>query len=261
MSDDLLKAGMAALRRGDRRTARRILGDLVREDPDNVAAWWFLAAALDDTEQKVHCLEQVIRLRPDHEEAHQMLHTLRRKVAWPTPPQGLERPVYEADEVDGGLVVRSEPESEAVEPPPRRRRTSDVTIMAVAVLIALVAMLATVLLVWSGLASAALGIRGPEELTPTLRPLLFDVQACTATGEDTATLIFINNTGLTVDILRGPQGEEEFLFTLSDGAQQSIETRPGVPVRYAVRSPDGSAAEGGAIIEVPPGNTCRVPIQ
>jgi hypothetical protein len=257
MGDDMIRAGLEALRGGKKREARRIFGDLVREEPDSAAAWWYLAAVLDDSEQKAHCLRQVLRLQPRHEEARRMLAAVQGRIARPTPPRGSPRPIHDARESEEGLIVAAEAEEpvEAEESSGNR----DLTVMIAAVVIALVAIVATVVLVTTGLASESLGIRGPD-LEPTLRPIIFGVPACAAAGGSRATLVFINNTGVEIDVLEGPQELEEFRATLLPGAQAEVETQPGVPVRFAVRTQAEDYASSGATLKVPAGSTCRVPI-
>lgn len=267
MNDEQLQKGIEALRAGDRRTARRIFGQVVNDEPDNHTAWWYLAAVLEDPEQKIHCLRQVLRLRPDHAEAAGMLARLEKHLAQATPSTGMQRPpVLDAEDAGDGLVVvreredgeekgQEEPDDDGVE-----ASSGAMTVMITAVAIALVAIVGTVVLVWTGAASEFLGIRGPEP-SPTPRPLSFDVKACVASDDESTSLVFINNTGVIIDVLQGPKGEETYLLTLAPDEQGSVETRPGVPVRYAVSTKAEGVAGGGAIIEVPQGNTCRVPIQ
>ncbi len=165
MSDDLLRAGIKALRAGHKREARRLFGDLVREQPDNAVAWWYLSAVLDDPEQKAHCLRQVLHLLPDHVEARQMLAEVDRQVARPTPPGGLERPIMEALESREGLIALPPVEEESPPVPPPT--TSETYIMLTAGLVALLAIIGTVVLIMTGTISGLLGIEGPS---PTASP-------------------------------------------------------------------------------------------
>jgi hypothetical protein len=261
MADERLKSGMAALRKGDKRAARRVFGEIVREDADNVAAWWFLAAALDDPEQRIHCVRQVLRLRPDHLEASQLLQSLQRHAAWPTPPEGMTRPVFDTEEIDGGLIILPSDEDKAAVLKSPGRRSNDDVVLIMALLIALLAILGTILFALTGLGSGFPGLRtlGDEPLS-TVQVLSFGVPACTSEAGLTR-LVFVNNTGLTVDILQGPQGEEEPLITLSPDAQHTVEVVPDEQTRYAVQSDTPGISGGGVVIEVPSGNVCRVPIQ
>jgi hypothetical protein len=260
MADERLKTGMAALRKGDKRAARRIFGEIVRDDADNVAAWWFLAAAIDEPEQRIHCVKQVLRLRPDHVEAGQLLQSLQRHVAWPTPPEGLKRPVFDTEEIDGGLVILPANEEEAALESPRRRSSEDL-VLIISLGIAFLAILGTILFTLTGIGAGFLGVQTLEEPAPTMQVLSFDIPACASNSDGLTQLVFVNNTGLTVDILQGAQGEEEPLITLSPDAQYTVEAIPDDPTRYAVRTDTPGTSGGGVVIEVPLGNVCRVPIQ
>jgi hypothetical protein len=258
MRDDPLRAGIEALRVGHIREARRLFGELVREQPDNAAAWWYLAAVLNDPEQKAHCLRQVLRLLPDHAEARQMLADLDRQVARPTPPGGLERPVMEALEARDGLVATPPPQEQPLIASPHP--LSEARIMLAAGVVALLAIVGTTVLIMMGTISDLLGIEGPPP-TPSPRPINFGVPTCIITGDSQTTAIFINNTDSTIDLLRGPEGQEEFLLRLAPGAQGTVEvTQPGTEVRYVVRTDTEDVAGSSARYNLPRGNTCHIPL-
>lgn len=259
--DDLLSAGIEALRAGKKREARRLFADLVHEQPENAAAWWYLAGVVDDPEQKAYCLRQVIALQPDHQEARTLLAGVERRVARPTPARGTPRPVYDAQEADGSLVVSAQPldlEDEEVNSE-GGRANNDITVMAAAVAVALLAIVGSVVLVSSDFGRDALGIRAPGD-EPTPIPITFGVEACAPSGGPEATLVFINNTSLTVEILQGPDGEEALVLTLPPGGQQSVTARAGM-THYVVRTQSPGFAAGGAFFDVQAGSSCRVPIQ
>ena len=255
MNDDRVRKAVEALRAGDNRRARRLLGEVVGDNPDNVAAWWYLSAVLEDPAQKISCLRRVLDLRPDHREAAQLLSRLERRSVTVTPPMGTVRPVIDTVAVGtGDLQVARRVGDEA------HQQASDATVAVVAVAIALAAIILTVILVVTGQAQGVLGIHDPGQ-TPTLPPLEFSVPACTQ-GEDLEPqIVFINNTSATIAVSQGPSGEEVRLLDLGPGAQASVAARAGVPTRYAVEASGGDYGPGGAIIEVPAQSICRVPIQ
>jgi hypothetical protein len=139
--DDLLDSGVQALRSGNKREARRIFGEVVREDPNNAAGWWYLAGVLDDPDQKAHCLRQVLRLQPDHQEARSLLAAVQRRISRPTPAQGTPRPVYDVEESDNAVVII--PESpEPVSDDESDTLSKDVTVMIASTVVALLAIMA-----------------------------------------------------------------------------------------------------------------------
>lgn len=235
--DDRLQESVRALRAGDRREARRLLGRVVAENPGNVAGWWLLAATLDDPEQKGYALRRVLRLRPDHAEARRLLDQLE---AESVPADAADEPAP-----DAATETRA---------PPR-----DILIAGMAVAIALVAILVTVVLMATG-ALAGLPDLDADDATPTAPALVLGVPACVGVPEGDTVLVFVNNSGVAIDVSRGGAGRERPLFTVAAGEQASVAAVPAREVRYVVEPAEGGAA-AEAIYEVPSGHMCRVPIQ
>ncbi|MGF1506702.1 MAG: hypothetical protein GYB64_16245 [Chloroflexi bacterium] len=264
MTDEMLKQGIRAVRAGNRREARRILARVVQDAPDNATAWWYLALAVDEAERKAACLDRVLKLRPDHEEAQRMKAALQRRLARPTPAQGVERPMLEAAPDDDGTLSTRElpaPDLPASPPQPPRSETDDardVTVAAIAVGVALLAIVGSIILVVSG-SGEILGLTDPS-VEPTAIPIGFDIPACSVTDNANSTIVFVNNTSVTLDVLTGPQGNTSYLMTLAPGEQESTEALPGLSTRYAVETADTRFGGTGASIEVPGGNLCIVPI-
>ncbi|MEJ2151243.1 MAG: hypothetical protein P8Z40_17515, partial [Chloroflexota bacterium] len=155
--------------------------------------------------------------------------------SWLT-PEGLRRPVFDTEEIDGGLIIlpsQEEREEEAAAESPRRRSHDDLVLM-ISLGIAFLAILGTILFTLTGIGSGFLGVETLDEPVPTERVLTFDVPACTSNSDGLTQLVFVNNTGLTIDIQQGAQGEEEPLITLSPDAQYTVEVVPDEPTRYAV---------------------------
>jgi hypothetical protein len=257
MSEHLLQSGIQALRAGKKRDARRIFGDLVRIEPDNAEAWWYLSGVVDSPEQKVHCLRQVLRLQPQHVEAVRLLNQLEGRVAAVTPPRGHPRPVLDVTEADGKVQVADDsPILNELDDDPENK---DVLTLVVSVIVALLAIGGTVIAVATGFATEQLGFR-PRDAEPTLIPLNFGAPACLLSVDTSTQLLFINNTPVAVDLLRGAQGQEVYLVTIAPGEQQLVETIAALEIRYVVRTEESGYGDGAARYKVPENNTCRVPI-
>jgi len=74
--DNLLKEGIAALKAGQRIRARALLQEVVREQPDNVAAWLWLSGAVETDDERRECLERVLEVDPNNPHAKKGLERL-----------------------------------------------------------------------------------------------------------------------------------------------------------------------------------------
>jgi tetratricopeptide (TPR) repeat protein len=71
--DPRLIEAVALIRDGDDRGAEALAREVIREDRENVEAWWIMANAIDDETKRVKALEKVLALKPDHDEARDWL--------------------------------------------------------------------------------------------------------------------------------------------------------------------------------------------
>ena len=248
-------SGIDALREGDKRRARRIFRQIVSEQPDNADAWLYLASALDDPEQRIHCLRQVVRLRPAYAQARAALQALERRTGQYRHPAQATPSV-----MDGQIVGDPALDEETSRIERGRRSPADTTLLVAVVIIAMLAIIAAIILTRFGAESGALDIERPQ-VGPTPYQLAIGVEACAASGDREPSLVFINNTEFSVEILRGPIGEEVVVLSLPPNEQGSVIVDAGVEVRFSVRSDDDRTVGQGATVVVPQGNTCRVPIQ
>ena len=56
--------------------ARALLAGFLRESPKSDAGWWLMSFAVTDRDQKVSCLERVLKLNPNHHKAQKKLDKL-----------------------------------------------------------------------------------------------------------------------------------------------------------------------------------------
>lgn len=89
-----VQEGIAAIRAGDKATARRLLEAAIQFDSKNEDAWLWLSGAATDRDEQRHCLETVILLNPHHTGARQGLAMLAAKQppAPSAPPAGEQPP-------------------------------------------------------------------------------------------------------------------------------------------------------------------------
>lgn len=78
--EQLLRDGIKAARAKDNATARDLLEQVLERDQHNEKAWFWLAAVVDDPEEKRVCLGNVIVINPDNKRAQRLLDQLEGKV-------------------------------------------------------------------------------------------------------------------------------------------------------------------------------------
>lgn len=98
-ADQLYREGVAAIRAGDRVSAKAKLTEAVRLDPKLEQAWLWLSAAVDTDDERVTCLQNVLTLNPDSEAARRGLEKLGASLFIDVTPAGFteEPPIIEPE--------------------------------------------------------------------------------------------------------------------------------------------------------------------
>jgi hypothetical protein len=119
----LLRAGIAATKAGRSEQARQALMRVVEVDENNVQAWLWLSAVVDNPTDQLTCLENVLTLDPGNKHAQAGLARLKQDGSGPDispPPQPAET-TPTATQVTG---TDSPPSSKSSAKPARDRRSS-----------------------------------------------------------------------------------------------------------------------------------------
>lgn len=99
----IMRQAKEAVQRGDRKTGRRLLSQLLHENPRHEAAWLWMSALVDDPDLERECLEQVLEINPDNQVAQKHLAKLQ--------PAASSRPLFQTDQT--GQLVQGEYRPEA----------------------------------------------------------------------------------------------------------------------------------------------------
>lgn len=75
-NEQLLQAGISAVRADDRKEGARLLAQVVRKEPQSEEAWFWLAAATDQPAEAAACLRRVLTINPNNTRAQQALTML-----------------------------------------------------------------------------------------------------------------------------------------------------------------------------------------
>jgi tetratricopeptide (TPR) repeat protein len=88
----LTQQGITALRTGDKRLARQLLKTSISNNPGDVTAYIWLAAAVDNREEAIHYLEEALRLDPTNLSAQKGLSRLKTAASPPSQSSTQARP-------------------------------------------------------------------------------------------------------------------------------------------------------------------------
>jgi hypothetical protein len=76
MPNELVTQSIAALKSGDKVKARQLLISAVKQNPNDEEAWSWLYQAVENNEQRIRCLQEVLRINPANDKARQALAKL-----------------------------------------------------------------------------------------------------------------------------------------------------------------------------------------
>lgn len=69
MEDNLLDKAISLYKTGNNESAGELLKKLVKQEPNNEAAWLWLAACADNDNQKLYCVNKVLEINPNNPNA------------------------------------------------------------------------------------------------------------------------------------------------------------------------------------------------
>jgi len=98
MNEEKLKEAISLYKQGNKSQSAKLLGEIVRQDPNNSTAWYGLALSLDEPEKKIFCLKKVIALEPSHQKAKQLLDQLQPEQKYSTVVQNAPAKDYQPSE-------------------------------------------------------------------------------------------------------------------------------------------------------------------
>ena len=96
MQPDNLGRAIELIKSGDKQTALPLLQEIIKANPDDAIAWSWLYACVGEKEKK-YCLQQVLRIQPDNQNAKAALAKFENQTQ-PTPEQtqqtNIKSPVF-----------------------------------------------------------------------------------------------------------------------------------------------------------------------
>lgn len=74
--DDLLQEGVKAYRAGKNDEARKLFASAIKQNPNDERVWGWMYNVCINNKERIHCLQQMIRINPENEKANQLLKEL-----------------------------------------------------------------------------------------------------------------------------------------------------------------------------------------
>lgn len=120
---DPIRQAADLIRAGRRDEARPLLARFLQDNPDSVEAWLLMSMCISDRQRQIDCLNQVLRLQPDHALARSRVAKLTSGTGtvgtWPSLPPGMaESPRKEAAVVPPFTPTPTLRPYDRPEPPP-----------------------------------------------------------------------------------------------------------------------------------------------
>lgn len=126
----LTAQGISALKAGDKEQAQKWLRLAVKRNPDDITAWLWLSGAVDSDQERLECLQQVLRIDPKNEAANKGISKLQARKA--TKPESssvhemVTQPVLEQPKVQP--FIDPENDIQPVPQIPKKKRVSPFTL-------------------------------------------------------------------------------------------------------------------------------------
>lgn len=84
--EEILQAGIAAVRSGDRERAAALLAQVVKADPSSDEGWYWLGLCFTAVDRREYCFRRALALNPNHAKAKQQLERLSAPTSLPPSP-------------------------------------------------------------------------------------------------------------------------------------------------------------------------------
>jgi len=90
--DQILQAGIAALKSGDKTRAMSLFAQLVKEHPNSERGWFLLGMSVTSAEQRDYCFQRVLTINPNNQDVKKQLALLSKPTPAPPPPAWVSQP-------------------------------------------------------------------------------------------------------------------------------------------------------------------------
>lgn len=139
MDEYLVSQAIKAYKAGSRSLARIRLTDALKQNPNNEAAWLWLAAVVDEREKKLECLQRILKINPANTDA---LEAISRLAKQPTIEQIVQPPKPSSPTIQPYIpsnkpILMQPPQVTQITPPAKSISTIATIIIVLLVLLGL----------------------------------------------------------------------------------------------------------------------------
>ena len=108
LTDTIIQQAINAAKAGNKEAARIALSKAIREEPSNARAWYLLSQVIEDKKKVIYCLEKVLELLPDNQQAEKRLSQLLPQTNIPSNQQAQIRQIQIQTSKNQPLVITTE---------------------------------------------------------------------------------------------------------------------------------------------------------
>lgn len=95
-----LQQAITSIKAGDKETGQQLLLEIVKADPNNEQAWLWMSQALTKTSEQRQCLERVLQINPNNQNAQKGLQILDQRKSSVIKPLDRPKPIQETPPVE-----------------------------------------------------------------------------------------------------------------------------------------------------------------
>jgi hypothetical protein len=166
-NQNLFDQAVAAAKQKDFATARTLLKQLLKQDPNNLDAWLLGAYVVESRADAIRCYERALQIDPNHAYAKQKLAELQ---SLPPEPVPVKSPVQPASPAPKAAQIKTDSSPPAASPEQKSKSFTWVFILAGVLIVSLCLVIGGIGIISSG----SLSSLGSSQPTPTNQQL-FDV--------------------------------------------------------------------------------------
>lgn len=227
-----LRSARAAIEKGDKGTARKLLLQVIQANPRHETAWLWLSALVGDPKRERECLQRVLAINPQNAVARRHLDLLDQQAAPVVPPAAAA----------GDTLVQPSPSAT-----PKRKRTVVIALAAIAATLCLCVGACLVFGGWGAVTGIIRGMREHDDVAVVLDQFMRHMERKEAS---TAFALFSQRAQRQVDLSELEAATKGHNYALFEGYESLAIRHLGLKAALNTNPdlPQGTIAEVSAAV-------------